>query len=232
VDLKDQWEMKTRIHWVWQLLWRVYSTSALSKVKVWVNMITYYFHSLGHHLITQCNFYDWLLKNGLYTGMFLNYNIFRNHCRRHDRKQVRAREQGVCCETLSPWNIRGYTHKILLTWLSKHNLDKGGTERRVITGENSQDLNPTQGTKECWEWKKIVFPEKSTPTDYSIPNDQPGKHKYKKHLWQNRLHLCYLGTLTHKHTATTTIINERVHGFEGEQGGDRGRVWWEKMTWL
>ena len=38
------------------------------------------------------------------------------------RKVVRPENWGVCCETVSPKNVRIYTHKISLTWLSRHEL--------------------------------------------------------------------------------------------------------------
>lgn len=40
-------------------------------------------------------------------------------------------ERGVCCNTVSPWSVRSYTHEVSLTWLSKHKLDNGQTNRHA-----------------------------------------------------------------------------------------------------
>jgi hypothetical protein len=55
--------------------------------------------------------------------------------------------QGVCCETVSPRNVRIYTHKVSLTWLPTYKLNKDNNSRLAkVAVESLGGLSPTQRT--------------------------------------------------------------------------------------
>lgn len=59
-------------------------------------------------------------------------------------------EQGVCRETVSLRNVRGYTHKFSLIRQLKNELSKDNNNKHVISDrKRAQDLNSTQRTTGC-----------------------------------------------------------------------------------
>lgn len=68
---------------------------------------------------------------------------------------LRANNQGVCCEILSPNNIGSYTYKGSPTWLPKHELNKDNTIIKVDGSHEVSTLNrELQEAKECQDQEK------------------------------------------------------------------------------
>lgn len=92
-------------------------------------------------------------------------------------------EQGIFSETVSPKNVRRYTHIVPPTWLPKHELNKDATKDTLRwTGERPGGFNPTESTRGNWGMCRvgeIFFPTKSTPIAYPIPNSLSWKHASK-----------------------------------------------------
>lgn len=42
-------------------------------------------------------------------------------------RQLEAEDERVCCEIVSPRNVKSYTHKASPTWMPKHELNRDGT---------------------------------------------------------------------------------------------------------
>lgn len=78
--------------------------------------------------------------------VFPKYPIFfiNCNCKREDRNILRARENKVCCNIVSPDNVRNFIHEASPTWLSKHDLSKDGHNRQankdegILTGSQPQ----------------------------------------------------------------------------------------------
>jgi hypothetical protein len=53
-----------------------------------------------------------------------------------NRNIIRARISGVCCESVSHSNVRSYTHRVSLAWLSAYELNKDdNNDRTKLNGE-------------------------------------------------------------------------------------------------
>lgn len=59
---------------------------------------------------------------------------------------VRARHQGVCSETVSPGNVRRYSHEVSPIWQPKHGLDRDNGNRRV-KADRGKATRPQTHTK-------------------------------------------------------------------------------------
>ena len=64
---------------------------------------------------------------------------FREHCGRGKQKDCKSHRIRKCAvRFLASTNVRSYTHKVSLTWLPKHELNKDSTHRHVQrNGEKS-----------------------------------------------------------------------------------------------
>lgn len=102
----------------------------------------------------------------------------REHCRRVNWKNLRARGSESLCEIGFPRNGRSYTHKFLPIWLPKYELTKNNhiiqsnVDRVVAREGRSRGLNTTGG-------------------DYPIPYGQPWKYM---HVSTNQVIFIYLNS--------------------------------------
>jgi hypothetical protein len=67
--------------------------------------------------------------------------------KREQKRQERARGQGVFGETLCSSNLRSYINKVSPTWPSKSEVNKGSNSGHAnVDGESPRGSNPTQRT--------------------------------------------------------------------------------------
>lgn len=62
----------------------------------------------------------------------LSYIKFKDPCGKSSGKIVRVKGTGVCCEVLSPGNVRNYIHDVSPTLLPKHDLNKGNSRHAYL----------------------------------------------------------------------------------------------------
>lgn len=109
-------------------------------------------------------------------------------CMRTLCKFARARDQGVCCEVLSPGNVRSYTNKVPPTWLPKHELDKANDSRHGKVDERK--LRRPQPYKKKYRWlrkagsREWPFPGKIKPIGYPKPNSNPWEYESHYIGWE------------------------------------------------
>ena len=53
---------------------------------------------------------------------------------------TKPEKQGVCCEIMSPTNVRNYTHKASLTRMHKSNLNKDNNRQDKVGGAQLTEL--------------------------------------------------------------------------------------------
>jgi hypothetical protein len=118
-----------------------------------------------------------------------------------------AEDEGICCETVSPSNVRNYSHKVLLTCMTKQELNtdnnrqtegnEGKPRRPQCYTENSGQLKNVERKSLPWEracklvnQHQMVSPE-NTHTHH-ILTEQVLKIKYNKCLKENEalIYLC------------------------------------------
>lgn len=78
-----------------------------------------------------------------------------------ERGQKACKNRGVCCEVVSPSNVKSYTHRILSTWLPKCEISKKDTNAHTRLEEEkpcaSTPHKKLQATEEVWEKDKWLF---------------------------------------------------------------------------
>lgn len=87
------------------------------------------------------------------------------------RSSIRLLQIKGFAKTVSPSNIRSYTHRRSPTWLPKHELNKDGIDTHVKVGGGVYDASTlhkeSQATEECPEWEKTLSPGKNISIDHS-----------------------------------------------------------------
>lgn len=101
------------------------------------------------------------------------------HCRRGGGRTVRTRASGVWCGSVSAGNIRSYTHEVLPTQLSKHELNKANNgQAKVDKGEPVQSQPFPENYKQLRDAKsgrnRLLHGRVHQMTN--ITNGQPWKH--------------------------------------------------------
>ena len=91
----------------------------------------------------------------------------KEYWRREGRQILRTRDQELCCEIMSPSDLRSCTCKVSPPWPPKHELHKEDTSRHV-EGNEEKSMRPLpytrnlQATEESQEWGAVLPREEHT----------------------------------------------------------------------
>lgn len=144
----------------------------------------------------------WRAYSNGYLYKQLPHQRFGLHSERAGRRIITAKGQGVLCETGSPSDVRCYTHKVSITLLLKHELNRAGTVHMPEWAEGS----PGEASAHTRNYRQLrmlwagatLFSRDEHINLLSSTNWSALESCMQAILY--RLNMLYLGIYTHTHT--------------------------------